>query len=535
MFERNLLFRELKGISPKIQMETPEPGWMGVFTSFFPFIPNPFEFVRKLIANNSDENKLTNFLFHLRHPELSGRELKRDDSKALKDEWVAILNTIVRPLIAWSKSSPSSAAPSTGNVSTGSIQTNLQSIQLNTSLSTVQQLTPWEIFKHRRRNDKNKKRLYNNLKKAVNDSQRTAAINDIKAYLKRNDSRFLALQQRWIQVNKSIIASRSRPDRAQALQSELEQIDLEIRAVWQQIDQMPEATFQQQSVQVTRHRVIVDGATVSLRNRIDAYSTCFPDGYDGNTSGDSDALVQSVLANSGISASRIKILGLISGFEGGFSAINTYDIAEITWGFVQWAWPSESDLVQALNIIKKQAPVAFKNRIQQYGIDVNKKTLIVTNTSGNILTGSQAVTALNSDVRQLAAFSRAGIDPDIARAQIQAAVKLEIDNPLSYLIRAVFTDGPDKKTQVSKSFPLSSLITSEYGVAVIANQTVHGGFKPVDTFLKSVFSRRRFHWPEAHIWMPQVAESLITDIAARDPGRAAKFKTNCSTTPNSFQ
>lgn len=519
-----------------MQMETQEPGWFGIFSLFFPFIPNPLEYVRKLIANNSDENKLTNFLFHLRHPELNGRKLVSSDPQALKDEWVSILKTLVRPMIAWSQSAPSASAASipAGTVSLQEIQSSLQAIRLNTSQSIVLQLAPWEIFRYRRRNDKKKKQVFLNLKKAANDSQRTQAIEAIKTYLKSNDSRFIALKKKWIEINKKIKAARSNSGRVQTLQSELAQVDREILSIWQEIDQMPNATFQQQQVQVTQHTAVVDGATVSLKNKILAYSTCFPDGFDGNTSGDTKALVQSALSNSGISASRIKILGLISGFEGGFSAINTYDIAEITWGFVQWAWPNESDLVKALNIIKTQAPNAYRNRLQKYGIDVDRKTLLVTTYSGSTVTGSQAVAALNSDVRQLAAFSRAGVDPDIVKAQILAGVKLEIDQPLSFTIKATFTDGPDKQTLVSRSFPLSRLVTSEYGVAVIANQTVHGGFNPIEEFLQKTFTSGRYHWPEAHLWMPRVAESLISTIASRD-NRAAVFKAKCSTAPNSFQ
>lgn len=45
-----------------------------------------------------DVNRLTNIVFHARHPELRGRSIRRDE-KALAREWLAVRDQVVRPLL----------------------------------------------------------------------------------------------------------------------------------------------------------------------------------------------------------------------------------------------------------------------------------------------------------------------------------------------------------------------------------------------------------------------------------------------------
>lgn len=61
--------------------------------------------VRLMVAAGvRDESRLSNLIFHSRHPELNGRSIRRGE-RALADEWMAIRNDIVRPML---RSSPSS-------------------------------------------------------------------------------------------------------------------------------------------------------------------------------------------------------------------------------------------------------------------------------------------------------------------------------------------------------------------------------------------------------------------------------------------
>jgi len=60
----------------------------------------PRTFMTALIEGFQDENHLTNLIFFAQHPELGGRKLTGSDPQSLKDEWVSILKTIVRPAIS---------------------------------------------------------------------------------------------------------------------------------------------------------------------------------------------------------------------------------------------------------------------------------------------------------------------------------------------------------------------------------------------------------------------------------------------------
>lgn len=56
--------------------------------------------VERAIANGErSENRLTNLVFHARHPELGGRAIRAGE-KALAREWLSIRNSIVRPALS---------------------------------------------------------------------------------------------------------------------------------------------------------------------------------------------------------------------------------------------------------------------------------------------------------------------------------------------------------------------------------------------------------------------------------------------------
>ena len=59
----------------------------------------PLAFTTALLQGFRDENHLTNLVFLARHPELGGRKLTRGDPQFLKDEWLSIQKTVVRPAL----------------------------------------------------------------------------------------------------------------------------------------------------------------------------------------------------------------------------------------------------------------------------------------------------------------------------------------------------------------------------------------------------------------------------------------------------
>jgi len=60
-------------------------------------------------ANQRDPNRLTDAVFNLRHPELRGKRLTKEQT-ALSNEWKSILRTVVQPVLARAGQQPVSAA-----------------------------------------------------------------------------------------------------------------------------------------------------------------------------------------------------------------------------------------------------------------------------------------------------------------------------------------------------------------------------------------------------------------------------------------
>src|SRR5207302_1049733 len=179
---------------------------------------------------------------------------------------------------------------------------------------------------------------------------------------------------------------------------------------------------------------------------------------------------------------RKKILKTISQAEGGFTSVNTWDRATVTWGFMQWTGGDHTDLTAVLTIIKKVAPDAFQNRFAKYGIDVADSKLVVTSGDGTAAKGATAAAAVQGSPLLTAITSRAGMDPEIQKAEVLAADDFEIQRPLDQRLSIKFTvKGSNPPTKAAAEVRVGDVLTSEYAAGILADQTVHGG---MGSFLK---------------------------------------------------
>jgi peptidoglycan endopeptidase LytF len=136
--------------------------------------------------------------------------------------------------------------------------------------------------------------------------------------------------------------------------------------------------------------------------------------------------------NFGLNRTQAKALQYVSEHEGNFDAINSYDRAIFSYGFIQFAGGGRG-LAPMLAMIKHSYPNAFKQRFQQYGIDVEYSMK-----DGDIESAQIAVFDLRVKrwVRRAAAenllkndkllttiFVRAAYHPDIQRGQIASAAR----------------------------------------------------------------------------------------------------------------
>lgn len=289
----------------------------------------------------------------------------------------------------------------------------------------------------------------------------------------------------------------------------------------------------------------VDGTRATLASQVEAYATITPEGFEGSAkrTAASDSTVPELLANDAtLGQSTKKILALISGFEGGFTALNTWDIADVTFGMAQWTTGRGGigDLTRALSIIKRAAPDAFTARLARYGLDVDARTgLVLTRPDGTVLKGLEAARAIKTDVKLAAVLSAAGTDPAIQAAELRAAYQIEVKGALDTRLQVQFPAmGPGAKV-TTVAIPVSALITSEFGVGVLANRTVHGGFpgdKLAHAINKYVNSHHIQPTEDLADWGPHSEADLVAAIAEKiDAKRIATMRAQLDLNPGSFR
>ncbi len=324
------------------------------------------------------------------------------------------------------------------------------------------------------------------------------------------------------------------------LKSSVADLDSKIKSAEAALSaQVDAGNYGLQSTERHYYTVTVDGETISIYDHVEAYATTMASGVEGKARGEGKADVATMVETSGLSASRKKILKTISSAEGGFTSVNTWDRATLTWGFVQWTGGDHTDLTAVLSIIKRVTPDAFQARFAKYGIDVVDNKLVVTNGSGTAVKGSAAASTVQASPLLTAIISRAGMDPDIQKAEIMAADQYEIQRPIDRQLSIEFKvpkSTPPKKTKVG--IRLGDVLTSEYAVGVVADQTVHGGMgsflNPAKKALQKFADDNDVEAADVKTWAGQ-AETAVLPAVIQWPKRAkAMADAGCSKAAHSF-
>jgi len=293
-----------------------------------------------------------------------------------------------------------------------------------------------------------------------------------------------------------------------------------------------DSVFAPVETDVTHHDfAFADGEHVKVHDHVVSYATTVSFGVDSEGPIDHKQ-VKDVMATAGLSESRRKILQAISGFEGGFDTVNTYDRAKVTWGFVQWTGGSASDLTQTLTIIKAQHADAFAKNFQAYGIDVVGDQLVITPPDGSpAIKGDKAADAIMRNPRLAAVLAHAGRNDEVQRGEVQAASQLEVDNALSMKIHF---DADKKKISTTAA----ALITSEYGVGLLANTFVHSGSGAAASAAHAAVVGYVSEHPYVagdEAWRTGAEAAIVTALAARDRDRADSLRKLLDTASGSFK
>ena len=158
----------------------------------------------------------------------------------------------------------------------------------------------------------------------------------------------------------------------------------------------------------------------------------------------------------------VRALRYISRHEGGFDAINTWDRARFSWGFIQFA--GGYGLRPMLAHLKANSPDTFRKLLGLYGVDVQPggdgRPEPVYIDGPNALRGDAAEQAYGDDPLVIACFIRAGRVPEVKQRQVEAAIR-------DYVMPALNTTW--------EGASLSSVFRSPRGLAFLIDRQVHEG------------------------------------------------------------
>lgn len=237
----------------------------------------------------------------------------------------------------------------------------------------------------------------------------------------------------------------------------------------------------------------------------------------------------------GLSNAEARALQYVSQHEGNFDAINSYDKALFSWGFIQFAG-GNGGLVSMLAMMKHLQPETFKTFFQEFGIDVEYSINIVRKDireanlvifdrfSGKLYRGLPAEQYLKDNKMLFGVFLRAAYDKNVQLAQIRAAkdkyvvpalsIKLDLRVPVvqklssnkqsvlktyvgpaatnyktTWEYRSLKPKGQIRESIMDfNSMPISKIIRSEMGMTVLIDLTVNQWIhKTRDLFMDAIY------------------------------------------------
>ena len=289
----------------------------------------------------------------------------------------------------------------------------------------------------------------------------------------------------------------------------------------------------------TRSDVTVGGTTIRMRDgRETAYTNSWKAVDGGAIKGDSRADVDSQLKKSGISEDRQKILASISGLEGTFSKVNTWDIGRVSWGFTQWTLGKSGNgtLADFMRGLKKSDPAMYEKHFGQYGLDMDDKGVVLTRGDGTVLKGVAAAEAIRTDVKLAAIFMAAGAVPEMQQAQIKFANQGKISDLRNQAVKVTGKDA--KGAPVKAQLQLKDVLTSEYGNAIMTDLAVNAGSggRKAAAALKKYVSDNGLDPAKVKDWAANAEKAIIASLekASRSERLAHHAKAGFSKEPGSF-
>jgi peptidoglycan endopeptidase LytF len=227
-------------------------------------------------------------------------------------------------------------------------------------------------------------------------------------------------------------------------------------------------------------------------------------------------LALSTIESVGLNAQQAAALQFVSTHEGSFDAINSYDKAIFSYGFIQFAGAAAvgASLNRLLSNMEANAPAAFQNIFKRVGIDTegtgNQSVVTVLNERGTRLRGDDAWFYIQENVPLYGAFIQAGFEPALVREQLRAANDLYVQPALNWKLDVTVGGLRIVVPQ------LRSVIRSEAALTVVialaVNQGVGGMSKIVAASVGRIAQQMGLRTQQSLALVDE--QSVVEDIAA---------------------
>ncbi len=136
----------------------------------------------------------------------------------------------------------------------------------------------------------------------------------------------------------------------------------------------------------------------------------------------------------GLTQKQAVALQYVSTHEGGFDAINSFDKAIFSYGFIQFTGAAAvgASLNRVMASMKANAPSLFSSIFQRVGIDSAGGQTTVRDEAGATLSGDSAWLYIQRNVPLYGAFIQAGFEPQLIREQLRMANELYVQPALNF-------------------------------------------------------------------------------------------------------
>lgn len=231
----------------------------------------------------------------------------------------------------------------------------------------------------------------------------------------------------------------------------------------------------------------------SFRNFVVSSFTVEPMGISYHGQVTADTIPLSLFKSLGLNDTMAEALKIVSSHEGNLDAINTYDKAWFSYGFIQFAGSSvNGPLGQVIGTMKLREPQLFEEYFGQFGIDVlpemrdgkvfkGQMQLFDINNQDGVWEkqGVAADKAIAADKLLYGCFIRAAFEPRLAACQVVGAV----DGYVKYALKAkIDLDVPGAQIRDAQ---MTDYINSPLGLAVMVDVTVNQWITKMAAYFKT--------------------------------------------------